>query len=160
MLFRSAFDRCLLSIPRLGRVARQIATSKFACTASILQSAGCDVFTMLDVSAAACGNSAMARALRTATERVRRGSLLSEALAEETLMDPLLVQLVSVGEKSGELDRCLERIVRHYDDEIPRSVKRMLSLLEPALLVSAGGIVAFILLAALLPMFQLMETIR
>ncbi|MSR61028.1 MAG: type II secretion system F family protein [Planctomycetes bacterium] len=157
---RAVLDRVLLSLPVLGKVARSIATSKFASTAAILQSAGCDVFTVLEVSGEASGNAAMGAAFTRARERVRSGSPLSEALEAEPLADKLLIQLVAVGEKSGALDRCLERVAAHYDNEIPRSVKRMLALLEPALLLFAGGIVAFILLAALLPMFDVLESMH
>lgn len=152
---RRMLDLLLLKIPRLGAVASQIATSKFACTAGILQSSGCDVFTMLDVAAKTCGNEALATALRRATKRVRRGEQLSHALAREPLVDPLLVQMVDVGEKTGRLDECLGKLVEHYDSEVPRGVKRFLSLLEPALIVAAGVVVAFILLSALLPIFDL-----
>ncbi len=157
---RALLDRAVVSLPVLGPVARALATSKFAGTAAILQAAGCDIFTVLDTSARACGNAHMAAAFTRARERIRRGEALAQALAEEKVVDPLLVQLVSVGERAGDLDGCLERVASHYDTEIPRSVKRMLALLEPALLVIAGVIVAFLLLAALLPMFQLMESIH
>jgi general secretion pathway protein F len=152
---RELLDRLILGIPRLGEVARQIATSKFASTASILQAAGCDVFTMLDVSAATCGNSAMTAAFRRGAERVRRGQIISEGFSREPLVDSLLVQMVAVGEKAGDLAKCLDRLVQHLDEEVPRRVKRFLSLLEPAILLVAGVVVAFILLAALLPIFEL-----
>jgi type II secretory pathway component PulF len=153
-------DRFVLALPLMGRVARDIATSKFAATASILHSSGCDVFTVLGVSASACGNRAMERAFERTTARVRAGAQLSQGLELEPLVDPLLIQLVAVGEKTGSLDRSLAKVAEHYDGEVPRNVKRMLSLLEPALLVGAGVVVAFILLAALLPMFQMMENIQ
>lgn len=154
---RIAFHGALLKIPRLGRVQRQLATSRFASTASILQAAGCDVFTVLGVAGSTCGNAAMQRAFERASDSVRRGSTISEGLDREPEIDPLLRQMVGVGEKSGELDKCLDRLVRYYDDEVPRSVKRFLTVLEPALLVGAGVIVAFILLAALLPIFEMYE---
>lgn len=154
---RARFHGALLEIPRLGRVQRHLATSRFASTASILQSAGCDVFTVMGVAGNACGNRALEQAFERASESVRRGSTISEGLDKEPKIDPLLRQMVGVGEKSGELEACLDRLVRYYDDEIPRSVKRFLTLLEPALLVFAGCIVGYILLAALLPIFQLYE---
>ena len=153
------WHRAILGIPRLGRVANQLATSKFACTAGILQASGCDVFTVLDVSASTCGNTALGAAFQRATDRVRRGTSLSEAMEAEPLIDRLLIQMVSVGERAGRLDECLARLVEHYDEEVPRSVKRFLTLLEPALLVGAGVVVAFILLSALLPIFDLYESI-
>lgn len=152
---RVLLDHFVLNIPRLGGIARQIATSKFASTASILQSAGCDVFTMLDVSASTCGNAAMSAAFRRGAERVKKGSVISEALQKEPLVDSLLVQMVAVGEKAGDLAVCLDRLVKHLDEEVPRRVKRFLSLLEPMILLVSGVVVAFILLAALLPIFEL-----
>lgn len=157
---RVLFHRAILSVPIVGRVARSIATSKFASTAAILQSAGCEIFTVLEIAASACGNAAVESAHGRARERVRSGEPISQALATEAIIDPLLIQLVAVGERSGSLDHCLERVALHYDIEIPRTVKRMLAMLEPGLIIVAGVVVAFILLAALLPMFQLLESIH
>ncbi|MDZ4771537.1 MAG: type II secretion system F family protein [Planctomycetota bacterium] len=154
---RARFHGALLKIPRLGKVQRQLATSRFASTASILQGAGCDVFTVMGVAGSSCGNKAMEDAFARAADSVRRGSTITEGLDREPEIDPLLRQMVGVGEKSGELDGCLDRLVRYYDDEIPRSVKRFLTVLEPALLVFAACVVAFILLAALMPIFELYE---
>jgi type II secretory pathway component PulF len=155
---RAALDSIVLRIPKLGSIANQLATTKFASSASILQSAGCDVFTILDVSASTCGNAAMARAFGRVAEAVRRGGTLSDALAAEPLADSLLVQMIDVGERTGRLDECLEKLVSHYDEEIPRRVKRFLALLEPTILLGAGVVVAFILLATLLPIFDLYDS--
>lgn len=157
---RVHFDRAILAVPVLGSVARSLSTGRFASTAATLQDAGCDVFRVLETAASACGNRAMEAAFRRATERVRRGVALSEALAGEALCDPLLVQLVAVGERSGQLDQCLARVAAHFDAEVPRRVRRMLALFEPAVLLGAGAVVAFVLLAALLPMFEVIEAMR
>lgn len=156
---RLVLDKIVLHIPRLGGLVRQLATSRFAGTASTLQSAGCDVFTTLSVSSDACGNAAMRQAFARVAAQVRRGATLTQALEREPCVDPLLVQLVSVGERSGDLDGCLDRLVTYYDEDIPRRVKRFLSVFEPLLLLGAGAVVAFILLAALLPIFRLYETL-
>jgi len=148
----------LMRIPKLGKVMRQIATSRFASTASILQSAGCDVFTVLNTAGNTCGNAAMTACFERTAEWVRRGATITEGLEREPQVDPLLKQMVAVGEKSGELDSCLDRLVAYYDDEVPRSVKKFLTVLEPTLLLGAGAIVAFILLAALMPIFKMYET--
>lgn len=152
-------DRIVLRVPRLGSLVRQLATSRFAGTASTLQSAGCDVFTTLAVSGDACGNAVLRSAFTRVAAQVRRGATLTQALEREPMVDPLLVQLVSVGERSGDLDGCLDRLVAYYDEDIPRRVKRFLSVFEPLLLLCAGAVVAFILLAALLPVFRLYETL-
>ncbi|TAJ18476.1 MAG: type II secretion system F family protein [Planctomycetota bacterium] len=149
----------LLQIPVLGAVARQIAVARFASTAATLQSAGCDAFTVLSVAARSCGNSALEAQFERVTHNVRAGQPISEALGREPGVDPLLVQMVAVGEKSGRLDECLERVVRYYDDEVPRAVKRCVSIAEPSILLASGALVAFILLAAVLPIFQLYDKI-
>lgn len=156
---RELIHGVLLSLPKFGSVASQIATSKFASTASTLQAAGCDVFTVLKISGATCGNAAMAKSFERVTTSVRGGLTIADALERENKVDPLLIQMVSVGEKTGRLDHCLNRLVDYYDEEVPRTVKRFLSFLEPAMLIFAGGIVTFILLAALMPIFQLYETL-
>lgn len=158
-LGRERIDAFVLRLPGFGKVARQLATSRFSATAGLLQSAGCDVFTVLHVAGSTCGNASMGAAFERVCERVRRGQTITQALEHEPGMDPMLVQMVAVGEKSGELDRCLERLAAYYDEEVPRIVRRFLALLEPTLLVGSGVIVGFILLAALAPIFKLYETL-
>lgn len=145
----------LLELPCAGHVVRQLAVARFASTAATLQAAGCDAFTMLSVSAKSCGNRALEAQFERVTHNVRAGQPISEALAREPRVDPLLVQMVAIGEKSGKLDECLDRVVHYYDEEVPRAVKRFVSIAEPALLLGAGALVAFILLAAVLPIFEL-----
>lgn len=156
---REVMDQALMRIPKFGRVCQQLAVSRFASTASVLQQAGCDVFTVINVSGSTCGNAAMGAAFGRVSERVRRGQTITQGLEHEACMDPMLVQMVAVGESTGELDRCLERLSSYYDDDIPRTVKRFLALLEPTMLLGAGVLVGVILLAALAPIFKLYESI-
>ena len=156
---REIIHGLILKVPKFGSVASQIATSKFASTACTLQAAGCDVFTMLKISGTSCGNEAMARSFDRVTDYVRNGLTIADALERENKVDPLLIQMVSVGEKTGRLDTCLNRLVEYYDDEVPRTVKRFLAFFEPMMLIVAGGVVAFILLAALMPIFNLYESL-
>lgn len=157
--FQLFLDRFLLRIPRFGAVVNKLAMSRFASTAATLHAAGCNVFTVLQVSSETCGNSVLRAAFDRAIERVRKGVAISDALAEEPRVDPLLVQMVSVGERAGALEHTLSKLAEYYDDEVPRTVKRFLSLLEPLLLLGAGGLVSFILMAAVLPLFELYDNI-
>jgi general secretion pathway protein F len=156
---RLGISKAALHIPKLGTIAKQLAMSRFASTASTLQAAGCSVFMVLDVAAETCGNAALTEAFKRSIERVRRGGSISDALSEEPLVDPLLVQMVGVGERAGALEHTLDKLSGYYDEEVPRAVKKFLALLEPLLLLGAGGIVAFILMAAMLPLFELYENI-
>lgn len=152
-----AFSRALLGVPRLGELLRMLAISRFARTAATLQDAGCDMLRVLKVSGEACGNKAFAHSFARARARVSSGDSLSSALEAEETMDPLLVQMTRVGESTGSLDDCLEKLSGYYDKEVPRMVKWFLAMLEPAILIVAGAVVAFILLAAILPMISLYE---
>lgn len=156
---RVRLHAALLHVPSLGPLARQVATSRFASTASLLHAAGCDVLTTLRLAGEVCGNAALAASFQRAGESVRRGATLTDALERERHIDPLLVQMVEVGERAGELERCLARVAAHYEVEVPRAVQRCVSLLEPTLLIASGCLVAFILLAALLPLFDLYEVL-
>lgn len=156
---RRVIHSLLLRIPKFGPLMKKIAMSRFASTASTLQGAGCDVFTVLSIASETCGNASISAAFDRSVARIRRGKTMSEALESEPEIDPLLIQMVHVGEQSGALDIALDKLAHYYDEEIPRAVKRFLSYLEPCLLLGSGGIVVFILLAAILPLFQLYDNI-
>lgn len=155
--FAAGVARLLSGFPRLGTLLRQLAMSRFAKTASLLHSAGVEVVATLQLATEACGNPYYRAAFARATERVQRGSTLADALDKEPCMDPFLIQLVGIGEASGNLSGSLQHLVESYEAEIPRTVKYALSLVEPAILVFGGGIVLYVLLAALLPIVTLYE---
>lgn len=157
--FQVRFDRLLLRIPLLGSVLHQVATSRFASVASTLQAAGCDIRQVIEIAATSCGNAAIGASLERVGAAAQRGSSLTEGLSREPLADPLLAQLVAVGESSGDLDGCLARLATWYDQDVPRRVKRFLAVLEPALLLVSAVIVGFLLLATLLPIFKLYDTL-
>ena len=156
---RLAGSRLLLALPRLGELLRMIATSRFAHTAGMLHESGCEVVQTLRLAGDTCGSTYLARAFRRATERVRCGATIAESLEREPGIDPFLVQLVAVGETSGDLGQSLAHLTRAYDEEVPRAVRRALALVEPAVLVIGGGVVLLVLLAALLPILTLYETL-
>lgn len=157
--FRVALARFQLRIPRYGTVARMLATSRFASTAATLQGAGCPIASVLEAAGATCGNEYMADRFLAISEQVRRGSTITECLEAEPVMDPLLIQMTHIGETSGDLASCFRKLSEYYDEEVPRAVKWFLSMLEPAILIVSGLAVAYILLAALLPIFSLYESL-
>jgi len=154
---RLFFSHALMRVPRLGHLMRMLAISKFASTASTLQNAGCDIYSVLNLSSAACGNAVMEGAFARVVERVKQGQALSQAFEKEPGMDPLLLQMIGVGEQSGDLGTALENLSEYYNKEVPRLVKWFMSLMEPAILVLAAAIVAYVLLAALLPVLDMYE---
>jgi type II secretory pathway component PulF len=154
-----ALARLASGLPRVGTLLRQLAMSRFAKTAALLHDAGVEMVSTLELATEACGNPFYRAAFRRATERVRRGATLAEALEQEPCMDPFLLQLVAIGETSGDLSTTLGHLVQSYEAEIPRTVKWALSLVEPAILVFGGGLVLYVLLAALLPIVTLYENL-
>ena len=156
---RRLLSRVALAIPRYGECARMIATSKFAATAATLQMAGCEVHKVLTVAGSACGNAYLTHRFAVVTEGVQRGRTITESLSDEPLMDPLLLQMTGVGEKSGDLADAFEKLSEYYDQEVPRMVKWFLALLEPAIMLIGGVVVAFVLMAALMPVFSLYENL-
>lgn len=157
---RLALSRALLRVPRLGELVRMLASARFAATAGTLHAAGADVFRVFENGAETCGNAWLRSRFLAARERILGGATIAESLESQPEMDPLLIQIASVGEQSGDLGTALERLSEHYDQEVPRTVKLFLSLLEPCILLVAGGVVAFILLAALLPVLTLYDNLR
>ncbi|QDV06860.1 Putative type II secretion system protein F [Planctomycetes bacterium Poly30] len=147
----------LLEFPRIGEVVRMFATAKFAATAGTLQNAGCSVADVIGLAGVACGNARMAASFQRANDEVQRGASISEALGADGRMDPLLLQMVAVGERAGDLGGCLDKLSEHYDRELPRVVKWMLSFLEPAMIVVGGLVVAYTLLAAFLPLLDMYD---
>ncbi|MEM1452337.1 MAG: type II secretion system F family protein [Planctomycetota bacterium] len=147
----------LLQVPRLGEVLRMFGTAKFAATAATLQNAGCPVMDVIGLAGRATGNAKLQRSFAEVGERVQRGSSISEAMSADGALDPLLIQMVSVGERAGDLGGCLDQLAGHYDRELPRIVKWMLSFLEPALLAVGGVIVAYTLFAAFLPLLDMYD---
>lgn len=147
----------MLQIPRIGEVLRMFATAKFASTAGTLQNAGCSVADVIGLSGRACGNASMAASFDRANEEVQRGASISEALSTDERMDPLLLQMVAVGEQAGDLGGCFDKLGAHYDRELPRIVKWMLSLVEPGMIIIGGAIVAYTLLAAFLPLLDIYD---
>jgi len=149
----------LLRIPRLGELLRMVATARFAATAGDLHQAGCDALLTLKVSGETCGSSALVAAFGRVHNRVRQGAGIAESCEKEPILDPLLVQLIGVGESSGDLDGCLRRLAVCYDEEVPIKVKWAMSFVEPLMLIVAASVVGFILMAAILPILDLYETI-
>tara|TARA_R110002072_G_scaffold235480_2_gene393019 strand:- start:704 stop:1936 length:1233 start_codon:yes stop_codon:yes gene_type:complete len=156
---RMMLSRTLLKLPRLGSLMEMLAVARFATTASALQQSGCNIVRTLEIAGDSCGSTYMTAKFRKVLESVRGGESISDGMRAAGDLDPYLVQLTSVGETSGRLGECLDFIADSYNAEVPRVVKWALGLIEPLVLIIGGVIVAFLLLAALLPIFKIYETL-
>jgi type IV pilus assembly protein PilC len=153
-------DRALLRVPYFGRLVRMYATSQLMRTLSTLLSGGLPLLNALEVAASSIGNRAMAQAVTKATGLIREGSSLTLALESTNMMDVLTLEMVKVGEQTGALADMLNAVAEFYDEELDTRMATVLSLVEPVLLVLMAVIVAGMLLAFYLPMFQAISAIQ
>ncbi len=145
----------LLKLPLVGRVIRGINTARFTRTLSILSASGVPVVEGLGISASVVANLPMRDAVEQAAVRVREGAAIGRSLQQSGLFPPMSIHLISSGESSGELDSMLARAASHQESEMDSLIGSMLSYMEPALIIFMGLIVLLIVLAILLPIFQI-----
>jgi type IV pilus assembly protein PilC len=153
-------DRTLLHLPYFGGLMRMYATSQLMRTLSTLLAGGLPLLNALEVAAASIGNRAMAQAVGSATGRIREGASLTTALESTGMLEALPLEMVKVGEQTGALGDMLNAIAEFYDEELDTRMATVLSLVEPVLLVLMAVIVAAMLLAFYLPMFQAISAVQ
>lgn len=153
--FKKRFDQGLLALPLLGKVILGVNTARFTRTLSILTSSGVPLLDALVISGRVLNNLCLKEAISQAANHVKEGSSLNRALSETGYFPPMMLHMVANGEKSGELDNMLERIADNQDREFEMLVAMALGLFEPLLILAMGGVVLFIVIAILLPIFEL-----
>jgi len=155
-----ALDRALLRVPYFGGLMRMYATSQLMRTLSTLLAGGLPLVNAIEVASASVGNRAMAGALSGATERIREGASLTSALESTAMLEDLPLEMVKVGEQTGALGDMLDAISDFYDEDLDTRMAAVMSLVEPVLLVLMAVIVAGMLLAFYLPMFQAISAVQ
>jgi type IV pilus assembly protein PilC len=153
-------DRAMLSVPYLGGLMRMYSTSQLARTLSALLQGGLPLVNALEVASNSIGNRAMATAVAAAVSQIREGRSLTTALESTGLVDQLTLEMVKVGEQTGALGDMLNSVADFYDEEMETSMAKVLSLVEPVLLVFMAFIVAAMLLAFYLPLFEAISGIE
>jgi len=156
---RRRFDRWILRLPALGPVARKFATSQAARTLATLLGGGIPLVNAIEVSARAIKNQFIARELLTAAQKVREGQALASAMDESGAFPDVAIKMVEVGESTGALQDMLNSLAEFYDEEIETDVERVTRLIEPVLLVVMGAIIALVVLAMYMPLFDLSSVV-
>ncbi len=151
----AGLDRLALSIPLFGRIIHRAAVARFCRTLAALTAAGVPVVQGLDIARGAVGNRHMEHALGDVRDRMASGSSLSDPLRATGLFPPMLVQMVSVGERTGELDASLDRVAEFHEKEVGRATAVVLPLLEPLLILFLGAAIGGIVVAMYLPIWNL-----
>ena len=157
---RRRYHRFLLGMPIIGRLVRGINTARFTRTLSILAGSGVPILNALSISAEVIENLPMRDAVTEATVRVREGASISKSLAVGKLFPPMMIHLISSGEAGGKLEEMLGRAAAGQEREVNGLIAALLGILQPLLIVAMGGIVLVIVLAILLPIFELNNLIN
>jgi type IV pilus assembly protein PilC len=153
-------DRVLLKVPYVGRLMRMYATSQLARTLATLLAGGLPLLNALEVAGSSIGNRAMAVGVSGATSHIREGRSLTYALETTGMVENLTLEMVKVGEQTGALGDMLTAVAEFYDEELDTRLQTVLSLVEPVMLVFMAVVVATMLLAFYLPLFQAISAVE
>ena len=157
---RRRYHAFLLRMPIVGRLTRGVNTARFTRTLSILAGSGVPILEALKISAEVIENIPMRDAVTEATLRVREGASISKSLAASKLFPPMMIHLVSSGEAGGRLEEMLGRSAAGQEREVDGLIAALLGILQPLLIVAMGAIVLTIVLAILLPIFEINNLIQ
>ncbi|MCE2703246.1 MAG: type II secretion system F family protein [Nostocales cyanobacterium LE14-WE4] len=154
---RLQIDSIALKLPLFGDLIQKSAIARFSRTFGSLTRSGVPILTCLEIVRDTSGNQVIANAIDAAREEVQQGGMISVALLTENVFPAMAIQMMSIGEETGQLDAMLMKVADFYEDEVEQAVKSLTSILEPVMIVVLGGMVGTILLAMYLPMFKVYE---
>ncbi len=154
---RRNWDRLKFRLPLFGKLFKEIAVSRFARTFGTLLGSGVPILNALHIVKGTLGSEKISGIISSVRESVRKGKGLSEHLKNSDIFPPLAIHMITVGEETGRLDEMLIKIADRFDIEVRTTVKRMLSLLEPALILVMGILIGFIVIAMLTAIFSINE---
>ncbi len=157
---RATTDWIWARIPIFGGLIRKSTVARFTRTLSTLISAGVPILEAIQITAQTCGNWIYERALIKVHDSIREGESFAKPLRETKVCDALVVNMIDVGEETGDMDSMLSKIADNYDEEVDVAVGSLVSLLEPLMVIVLGGIVGTIVLAMFLPMIAMIESLQ
>lgn len=157
---RARFDRVVLAIPFVGETARKFVTAQMARTLATLLGGGIPLVNSLEVTARSVSNHHIAKELDVVTQRVREGEGLAASLTARAVVPDVALKMIEVGEQTGSLQDMLSSLADFFDEEVETSVSRFVTVIEPALLVLMGVVIAVLVLALYMPLFQLSNVVN
>jgi len=158
--FRERVDAFRLRMPFFGPLNRMIVGSRFAHHMSALFRSGINLVDGLEIAAKAVGNSVAEKEILEARDRVVQGQTVYEAMSATTVLSPIVLRMLKVGEDSGNIDGTLDYVSEYYDEEVPRRIARAFTLLTPAITMVLGVVVLFIALAVFMPMLDMIDKVH
>lgn len=157
---RLNWDNLSLRIPVFGTLAHKSILSRFSRVLGSLYKSGLPILQSLDIVSRAVENKAIAADIKRIEEEVRAGKSLTEPMSKSRHFPPMMLQMVAVGEDTGNLDEMLEKVAQYYDQEVDATIRNLTTLLEPILLSFIFAMVLFLALAIFLPMWDIMKIVR
>lgn len=156
---RLRFDQIKLKAPIIGDLETKSSVSRFSRTLGTLLNAGVSIIDALQVTAKTAGNTAVEAAILKIGTAISGGKPIAEPMKEAGIFPPMVVQMTSVGEKTGGLGNMLLKVADFYDEEVDAAVDTMTSMIEPLIVVFLGGFIGFILVAMYMPMFSMSDNV-
>jgi type IV pilus assembly protein PilC len=149
------FDTQVLKMPLFGPMLRKVAVAKFTRTLGTLVKSGVPILQAMETVAQTAGNKVIEKAVMSARESIREGERIAEPLKKSGVFPPMVVQMIAVGEETGNMDIMLNKIADFYDQEVDVAVKGLTSMIEPIVIVFMGIVIGGIVIAMFIPMFEL-----
>ncbi|MEA3055782.1 MAG: type pilus assembly protein PilC [Actinomycetota bacterium] len=157
---RARWDAFKLRVPVFGKLVHKTAMTRFARTLAVLLRSGVPILEALEITSETVNNTVVAKAVKETQEAVKRGESIAAPLERHEIFPPMVVQMLAVGEETGQVDVMLEKVSDFYDQEIEATVDALTSLLEPLLIVVMGGAVGSMVIALYMPMFQIINLVK
>jgi type IV pilus assembly protein PilC len=157
---RYALDTGLMSVPVAGQIASKSSIARFTRTLGTLIAAGVPILEAINITRDTTGNEVFARMLQKVHDSIREGDTFANPLRASKTVDAIVVNMVDVGEETGELDKMLMKVADNYDEEVDTLVGSLVSLLEPIMVVILGLIVGYIVVSLFLPLVALIQSLQ
>jgi type IV pilus assembly protein PilC len=156
---RLQIDHFFLKMPLFGDLNEKSAVARFCRVFGTLTRSGVPILSSLDIVCNTVGNQVIANAIAGAKAEIQQGGMMSLALQKANVFPALAIQMISIGEETGELDAMMMKVADFYEDEVEQAVKALTSIIEPLMMVGIAGMVGTILLSMYLPMFKIFEAL-
>ncbi|MCF8055892.1 MAG: type II secretion system inner membrane protein GspF [Desulfocapsa sp.] len=156
---RRIWDRIKLSFPITGAVNRKIILARFSSTLGSLLNSGVPLITSLQIVESLVNNQLIGEVIAEAMEKIQKGKSMSSALETSVWFPPLFLQMIAVGEQSGQLEPMLDKVAQAYEREVETAIMGMTALIEPIMISAMGAAVGFVVLSILLPIFEMNQMI-
>lgn len=154
---RYLVDKVKLHIPLFGIIIKKASIARFCRTLGTLITSGVPILEALSIVKNTVGNEVVAHAVGTVHDSIREGESVAEPLSQSGVFDDIVINMIDVGEETGELDKMLIKVADNYDDEVDVAVSGMVNILEPVLIIGLGTTVGFIVISLFLPLMSLVE---